>query len=115
METSTNVPLETRGTDAGKKVIGRKRGSATDTLDLLLVVVVTAASVSDTVIGEDLLDRATTTYPTLATTWVDAGFKNKLVEHGTALGVDVELDTNLAPAVQNRARHLADQQRGAGS
>jgi transposase len=93
VKTSTNVPIATQGTDAGKKIVGRKRGIITDTLGLLLVVVVTAAGVSDNVIGMDLLDRATTVYPTLAKTWVDAGFKNKLVEHGAALGVDVEVVT----------------------
>jgi transposase len=77
----------------GKKIAGRKRGIVTDTLGLLLAVIVTAASVSDNVIGNDLLDQATTTHPTLTKTWVDAGFKVKTVEHGAALGVDVEIVT----------------------
>ncbi|WP_431884244.1 IS5 family transposase [Micromonospora gifhornensis] len=93
VKTSTNVPLTTQGTDAGKKIIGRKRGIITDTLGLLLAVIVTAASASDNTIGMNLLDRATTTYPTLTKTWVDAGFKNRVVEHGAALGVDVEIVT----------------------
>lgn len=99
VKTSTNVPLATQGTDAGKKIVGRKRGIVTDTLGLLLAVVVTAASVSDNAIGTDLLDGATTTYPTLAKTWVDAGFKNALIEHGATLGVDVEVVTK-DPAVK---------------
>src|SRR5262249_20685019 len=41
VKTSTNVPLSTQGTDAGKKVVGRKRGIITDTLGLLLAVIVT--------------------------------------------------------------------------
>jgi transposase len=89
VKTSTNVPAATQGTDAGKKIVGRKRGIITDTLGLLLAVVVTAASVSDNTIGAALLDRATTTYPTLAKTWIDAGFKSTVVEHGARLGVDV--------------------------
>src|SRR5688572_17636174 len=93
VKTSTNVPLATQGTDAGKKIVGRKRGILTDTLGLLLAVVVTAASVSDNAIGTDLLDRATTTHPTVAKTWVDAGFKTTLVEYGATLGVDVEVVT----------------------
>ncbi|NLU81169.1 IS5 family transposase [Micromonospora sp. HNM0581] len=93
VKTSTNVPLTTQGTDAGKKIVGRKRGIITDTLGLLLAVIVTAASASDNAIGMDLLDQATTTYPTLTKTWVDAGFKNRVVEHGAALGVDVEIVT----------------------
>lgn len=93
VKTSTNVPLETQGTDAGKKIVGRKRGIITDTLGLLLAVIVTAASVSDNVIGNDLLSQATTAYPTLTKTWVDAGFKVKTVEHGAELGIDVETVT----------------------
>ena len=77
VKTSTNVPLSTQGIDAGKKIVGRKRGIVTDTLGLLLAVTVTAASASDNTIGMDLLDQATTAHPTLAKTWVDAGFKNK--------------------------------------
>jgi transposase len=41
------VPRKTRGYDAGKKVNGRKRFIITDTLGLLLVVCVMAASVQD--------------------------------------------------------------------
>jgi hypothetical protein len=45
------------------------------------------------VIANDLLDQATASHPTLTKTWVDAGFKVKTVEHGAALGVDVEIVT----------------------
>jgi transposase len=41
------VPKQSRGFDAAKKVNGRKRHLAVDTLGLLLVVLVTAASVQD--------------------------------------------------------------------
>src|SRR3954449_1212845 len=91
VKTSTNVPAETHGIDAGKKIVGRKRGIITDTLGLLLAVIVTAASVSDNMIGIGLLNRATATYPTLTKAWVDAGFKSKVIEHGARLGVDVEI------------------------
>jgi transposase len=91
VKTSTNVPLSTQGTDAGKKIVGRKRGIITDTLGLLLAVVVTAASVSDNTIGTHLLNEATARHPTLAKTWVDAGFKTTVVEHGASLGIDVEV------------------------
>ena len=90
VKTSTNVPAATQGIDAGKKIVGRKRGIITDTLGLLLAVLVTAASVSDNTIGADLLERATHTYPTLTKAWVDAGFKTTVVEYGASLGVDVE-------------------------
>jgi transposase len=93
VKTSTNVPTASQGIDAGKRIVGRKRGIITDTLGLLLAVIVTAASVSDNTIGLALLDRATDTYPTLTKAWVDAGFRKKVVEHGAALGVDVEVVT----------------------
>lgn len=99
VKTSTNVPLSTQraGAGAGEKIVDRKRGIITDTLGLLLAVIVTAASASDNAIGTDLLDRATAAYPTLTKTWVDAGFKNRVVEHGAALGVDVEIVTKDIP------------------
>ncbi|ROP30414.1 IS5 family transposase [Couchioplanes caeruleus] len=99
VKTSTNVPLKTQGIDAGKKIAGRKRGIITDTLGLLLAVIVTAASVSDNVIGNDLLDQATATHSALTKTWVDAGFKVKTVEHGASLDIDVEI-VNKEPQVK---------------
>lgn len=54
MKTSTNVPTATQGIDAGKRIVGRKRGIITDTLGLLLAVIITAASVSDNVISADV-------------------------------------------------------------
>jgi transposase len=45
------APRATRGRDNGKKVNGRKRHLAVDTRGLLLAVMVTAASVSDTAAG----------------------------------------------------------------
>jgi transposase len=93
VKTSTNVPAATQGADAGKKIVGRKRGIITDTLGLLLYVIVTAASVSDNVIGMDLLDQTSAKYPTVTKAWVDAGFKVKAVEHGATLGIDVEIVT----------------------
>ena len=52
------MPAATQGTDAGKKIIGRKRNIITDTLGLLLVVLVTAASVQDGPAGLELLTKA---------------------------------------------------------
>jgi transposase len=91
VKTSTNVPVTSQGTDAGKKIVGRKRGIVTDALGLVLAVIVTAASLSDNAIGTRLLDQAKNTYPTLSKAWVDTGFKNTVVEHGATLGIDVEV------------------------
>ncbi|MFD0208537.1 IS5 family transposase [Streptomyces hirsutus] len=91
VKTSTNVPVTSQGTDAAKKIVGRKRGILTDTLGLLLAVTVTAASLSENALGIRLLDQAKKTYPTIVKSWVDTGFKKAVVEHGARLGIDVEV------------------------
>ncbi|MDH6222948.1 IS5 family transposase [Streptomyces pseudovenezuelae] len=88
---SANAPRETTGLDPGKKSPGRKRGIATDVLGLIIAVVVTAASVHDNAIGIALLDKVTAAAPTVTKGWVDAGFKQAVVEHGARLGIDVEI------------------------
>lgn len=54
---AATVPASSRGYDAGKKVPGRKRHIVTDCLGLLLVVMVTTASVHDSNAAVDLLER----------------------------------------------------------
>ena len=68
------VSAQTRGYDAGKKINGRKRHIVVDTIGLLLVVMVTAASVQDPDGGRGILKRCTrrwtaciTSSPTAAT------------------------------------------------
>ncbi|MDJ1135161.1 IS5 family transposase, partial [Streptomyces iconiensis] len=63
VKTSANVPLTSQGTDAAKKIVGRKRGILTDTIGLLLAVTVTAASLSGNAVGIRLLDHAKKTLP----------------------------------------------------
>jgi transposase len=91
VKTSTNVPLTSQGTDAAKKIVGRKRGILTDTIGLVLAVTVTAASLSENALGIRLLDQAKEKYPTISKSWVDTGFKNAVIEHGARLGIDVEV------------------------
>jgi hypothetical protein len=91
VKTSTNAPLASQGTDAAKKIVGRKRGILTDTIGLILAVTVTAASLSGNAVGILLLDKAKKTYPTISKSWVHTGFKNAVMEHGASLGIDVEL------------------------
>jgi transposase len=57
VKTSCNVSESSQGIDAGKKIKGRKRHIATDVLGLLLVAIVTAASVQDSAGGQQLLDH----------------------------------------------------------
>ncbi|GAA1139346.1 transposase [Kitasatospora gansuensis] len=91
VKTSTNVPLSSQGTDAAKKIVGRKRGILTDTIGLVLAVTVTAASLSENALGIQLLNQVKKTYPSISKSWVDTGFKNAVIEHGASLGIDVEV------------------------
>nr|BFD96304.1 IS5-like element ISSco3 family transposase [Kitasatospora sp. Xyl93] len=91
VKTAPTVPAATRGTDAAKKIVGRKRSIITDTLGLLLAVLVTAASVQDSVAGTQLLNRAAADHPTISKAWVDGGYRQYLVEHAAALGIDMEI------------------------
>ncbi|MEU7550692.1 IS5 family transposase, partial [Streptomyces sparsogenes] len=91
IKTSTSVPAAGQGTDAAKKIVGRKRSIVTDTLGLLLAVLVTAASVQDSVAGTHLVDQVATAHPSVRKVWVDGSFHQHLVEHAARLGIDMEI------------------------
>lgn len=93
VKTSTSVPATSQGTDAGKKIVGRKRSIVTDTLGLLLAVLVTAASVQDSVAGTQLLDQVAAGHAGIRKVWVDGGYRQHLVEHAATLGIDMEIVT----------------------
>jgi hypothetical protein len=89
---AAGVPKSTTGLDAAKKTPGRRRGLAVDVIGLILAVVVVAASVHDNAIGKQLLDQvAGTGHSRVSKALVDQGFKASVVEHGAALGIDVEI------------------------
>ena len=69
-----------RGYDSGKRVKGRKRHILVDTLGLLLVVVVTAASVSDPAGARQVFQRLGGGGKKLRKIWVDGTYRGKLVE-----------------------------------
>lgn len=89
IRTSANVHLPDQGTDAGKRIIGRKRHFGCDTLGLLLTVLVTAASVFDTAAGVTLLSRIAAAHPHITKAWVDAGNRTNAIDYGARLGIDV--------------------------
>jgi transposase len=91
VKTSGNVPASRQGVDAGKKIVGRKRGIVTDTIGMLLTVIVMAASVTENAAGMQLLSQAKAAHPQIAHVWADSGFKNKAVEHAADLGVTLEV------------------------
>jgi putative transposase len=63
-----------KGYDAGKKIQGRKCHILVDTMGLLLVVVVTVASVQDRDGAKLVLQRLTGSGKKLRRIWVDGGF-----------------------------------------
>ncbi|WP_262387334.1 IS5 family transposase [Streptomyces sp. TRM49041] len=91
VKTSASVPAAGQGTDAAKKIVGRKRSIVTDTLGLLLAVLVTAASVQDSDAGRILIEQVAAEHPAVRKTWVDGGYRRHLVEHAAALGIDMEI------------------------
>jgi transposase len=93
VKTSTNVPEHAQGIDAGKKIKGTKRHIATDVLGLLLVVLVTAASVHDTVGGRALVQQVAQHHPQVTVAWADSGYKQSVIDTGTTYGIDVQVVT----------------------
>lgn len=79
VKTSGSVHASSQGVDAGKKIVGRKRSIVTDTIGLLLAVLVTAASVQDSVAGTRLLDQVAAEHPGIRKMWVDGGYRQHLV------------------------------------
>lgn len=73
------VPAATRGYDAGKKINGRKRHIITDTLGLLLLVVVTAACVQDRDGARPALKRPKRRLPSVGHIFADGGYSGQLV------------------------------------
>jgi hypothetical protein len=73
------VGKPSRGYDAGKKINGRKRHIAVDTIGLLLTVLITAASVQDRDGAKPLLWNPRKAFPSVKLTWADGGYACKLV------------------------------------
>ncbi|WMC88348.1 IS5 family transposase [Streptomyces rochei] len=72
------VALTSRGFDAGKKINGRKRHLLTDTLGLLLDVLVTPASTTDRDAARILLPVAKGRFGRLKRVWADGGYTGHL-------------------------------------
>lgn len=68
-----------RGVDAGKKTKGRKRHILTDTMGLLLVVLITTGNIQDRDGGKMTLWYARRRFVRLRHVWADGGYLGKLV------------------------------------
>lgn len=92
----STVGKDTRGYDAGKKVNGRKRHLVVDTMGLLLVVMVTAASVQDRDGGIRVLDRAKMAMPSLVLVWADGAYSRRVQQFASqALHILVQVVAKL--------------------
>ena len=77
---TTEVCDAERGFDGGKLVTGRKRHIVVDTLGLLMVVLVSAASLSDTEAALDVGVRLRGRFPRLSKVWADQGYKETMID-----------------------------------
>jgi len=86
------VPRATRGWDNAKKVNGRKRHIAVDTMGLLLAVVITAASVQDRDAARPLLWNLHGSCRRVRLVWADAGYTaTKLTTWAAALKMTIQV------------------------
>jgi putative transposase len=69
-----------KGYDAGKKINGRKRHILVDTMGLILMVVVHAASIQDREGAKLVFDKIFHMFPKLHLIWADAGYAGSLVD-----------------------------------
>lgn len=93
------VGRSSRGFDGGKKINGRKRHIAVDTLGLLLVVLVTAAGVQDRDGGRLLVWALAACFQRIRMIWVDGAYSGGPVTFGATLGIVVEVVAKLAGQV----------------
>ena len=82
----------TVGIDGNKKVKGRKRNIVTDTLGLLLLVLVTAANLHDVRPGRQLIDHVADRHPSISKMWGDSAYVGA-VDHAATRGIDLEITT----------------------
>lgn len=77
---STLVSSESKGFDAGKKVKGIKRHIITDTLGLILAVVIQRASVQDRDGAIEVTNKMSESWRSVVKLFADGGYRGKLIE-----------------------------------
>ncbi|MCM2579610.1 IS5 family transposase [Streptomyces meridianus] len=73
------VGSTSRGYDGGKKINGRRRHLICDTTGVLLMINVTAGSVTDRQAAADMLPVLRDRFPTIARLWADGGYTGTLI------------------------------------
>ncbi|MFC5786787.1 IS5 family transposase [Streptomyces aureus] len=76
---AASVPSPSRGYDGGKKINGRRRHVITDCLGLILMVLVTAADVTDRHAARAMLPHLRTRFRKITLVWADGGYTGALV------------------------------------
>lgn len=74
-----------RGYDAGKKIKGRKRHLAVDTLGLVLGIMITSAAIQDRAAAKSLIGALVKVFGRLQIIWADGGYLGALVRWVKAL------------------------------
>lgn len=92
-----------KGYDAAKKIKGRKRHLVTDTLGLLLAVLVTAASTQDRDAAMPVLDLAKAKVPGIKKLWVDSGYAGQRARQMRE-NYDLEVEVVRHPASRSLGR-----------
>ena len=77
---AASVPAVSRGYDGGKKVNGRRRHVITDSLGLLLMVLVTAGNVTDRQAARVMLPGLRARFRKIVLVWADGGYGGRLVD-----------------------------------
>jgi transposase len=79
VKAADTVGVASRGFDSGKKINGRKRHIAVDTLGLVLTVILTVASAQDRDGACRLLALLRERFSTITLMWADGGYAGRLV------------------------------------
>jgi len=86
-----------RGVDGGKKIKGRKQHIVTDTLGLLLAVVVHAANIHDSKSAPEVISRLKGRFSRLKKIFADGGYRGELIDtmkqlHGWIIEIVLRCD-----------------------
>ena len=89
---TTRIGGAQRGFDGGKRIKGRKRHIITDTMGLLLVVVVHAANIHDSKAADKVISKLRGRFGRLVKVIADGGYRGELIENTKRkLGIILEV------------------------
>ncbi|WP_255617848.1 transposase, partial [Saccharopolyspora sp. 7B] len=92
------------GFDAGKKINGRKRHIAIDTVGLLICVLVTSADAQDRTTARNLLVRLRYLCPSIRHLRADSGYTGTLINWATSpFGISIEIVDTRRPSRVRRS------------